>query len=138
MMRLSMGYPAAESEKNLYFKGDRRALIRQIQAVGSPESVLQWQAQVRQITVSEAIADYVYRLVSATRRTGLFTVGLSPRAGLAVVNAAKAWAFLDGRDFVVPEDVKAVWLPVTNHRVQSLQQQGSRQLLAEILEYVAA
>ena len=138
MMRLSMGYPAAESEKNLYFKGDRRALIRQIQAVGSPETVLQWQAQVRQITVSEAIADYVYRLVSATRRTGLFTVGLSPRAGLAVVNAAKAWAFLDGRDFVVPEDAKAVWLPVTNHRVQSLQQQSSRQLLAEILEHVAA
>ena len=88
--------------------------------------------------MSEAIADYVYRLVSATRRTGLFTVGLSPRAGLAVVNAAKAWAFLDGRDFVVPEDAKAVWLPVTNHRVQSLQQQSSRQLLAEILEHVAA
>ena len=55
-----------------------------------------------------------------------------------MVNAAKAWAFLDGRDFVVPEDVKAVWLPVTNHRVQSLQQQSSRQLLAEILEHVAA
>ena len=100
--------------------------------------MLQWQAQVRQITVSEAIADYVYRLVSATRRAGLFTVGLSPRAGLAVVNAAKAWAFLDGRASVVPEDVKAVWLPVTNHRVQSLQQQGNRQLLAEILEHVAA
>lgn len=137
MMRLSMGYPVEESEKMLYHIGDRRQLIQQIQAVSSPEILQQWQTKVQAITVSEAIAAYVYRLVAATRQAGKFTLGLSPRAGLAVVNAAKAWAFLEGRNFVLPEDVKAIWVSVGNHRLQSLQQQNSSKVLAEILEQVS-
>lgn len=137
MMRLSMGYPVPEAEKQLYFQGDRRKLLPKLQAVGSPETLLQWQEQVQAITLSEAVADYIFRLVAATRRAGLFAVGLSPRAGLAIANAAKAWAFLDGRDFVLPEDVKAVWVPVGNHRLQSLQQQSSSHALMEIAENVA-
>ena len=137
MMRLSMGYPVPEAEKQLYFQGDRRKLLPKLQAVGSPETLLQWQQQVQDITLSEAVADYIFRLVAATRRAGLFAVGLSPRAGLAIANAAKAWAFLEGRDFVLPEDVKAVWVPVGNHRLQSLQQQSSSHALMEIAENVA-
>ena len=137
MMRLSMGYPVPEAEKQLYFQGDRRKLLPKLQAVGSPETLLQWQEQVQAVTLSEAVADYIFRLVAATRRAGLFAVGLSPRAGLAIANAAKAWAFLDGRDFVLPEDVKAVWVPVGNHRLQSLQQQNSSHALMEIAENVA-
>ena len=137
MMRLSMGYPVPEAEKQLYFHGDRRKLLHKLQAVGSPETLLQWQEQVQAITLSEAVADYIFRLVAATRRAGLFAVGLSPRAGLAIANAAKAWAFLEGRDFVLPEDVKAVWVPVGNHRLQSLQQQNSSHALMEIAENVA-
>ena len=137
MMRLSMGYPVPEAEKQLYFHGDRRKLLHKLQAVGSPETLLQWQEQVQAITLSEAAADYIFRLVAATRRAGLFAVGLSPRAGLAIANAAKAWAFLEGRDFVLPEDVKAVWVPVGNHRLQSLQQQNSSHALMEIAENVA-
>ena len=137
MMRLSMGYPVPEAEKHLYFQGDRRKLLPKLQAVGSPETLLQWQEQVQAITLSEAVADYIFRLVAATRRAGLFAVGLSPRAGLAIANAAKAWAFLDGRDFVLPEDVKAVWVPVGNHRLQSLQKQNSNHPMMEISENVA-
>lgn len=137
MMRLSMGYPVEESEKMLYHMGDRRKLVHAIKAIGSPELLTQWQTQVQAITVSESVAAYVYRLVAATRQAGRFALGLSPRAGLAVVNAAKAWAFLEGRDFVLPEDVKAVWISVGNHRLQSLQQQNSSKALAEILEQVA-
>lgn len=137
MMRLSMGYPVEEAEKMLYHMGDRRKLVHQIQAIGSPEILAQWQAKVQEITVSEAVAAYIYRLVAATRQAGRFALGLSPRAGLSVANAAKAWAFLDGRDFVLPEDVKAVWVSVANHRLQSLQQQNSSKVLAEILEQVA-
>ncbi len=137
MMRLSMGYPVAEAEKQLYFQGDRRKLLPALKAVGSPEMLAQWQQQVQDITLSEAVADYIFRLVAATRRTGLFAVGLSPRAGLAIANAAKAWAFLEGRDFVLPEDVKAVWVPVSNHRLQSLQQQSSSRVLMEIADNVA-
>lgn len=137
MMRLSMGYPVEAAEKMLYHTGDRRQMVHRIQTLASPEQLLAWQNQVRGVTVSKAVAEYVYRLVSATRRAGLFAVGLSPRAGLAVVNAAKAWAFLDGRDFVVPEDVKAVWVAVGNHRLQSLQQQNSSTILTQILHEVA-
>lgn len=137
MMRLSMGYPIEEEETILYHLGDRRQFIHQIQVIGSPEQLQQWQAQVKQVTVSEAVAAYIYRLVATTRRAGVFALGLSPRAGLAVANAAKAWAFLEGRDFVLPEDVKAVWVAVGNHRLQSLQQQNSTKVLAEILDHVA-
>ncbi|MDO4433652.1 MAG: MoxR family ATPase [Alysiella sp.] len=137
MMRLSMGYPIEEAEKHLYHHGDRRRLLEQIKAIGSPEKLAAWQQQVQNITVSEAVAAYIYRLVSATRRPGVFALGLSPRAGLAVANAAKAWAFLEGRTFVLPEDVKAVWIAVANHRLQSLHQQSSSKVLAEIAENVA-
>lgn len=137
MMRLSMGYPIEEAEKHLYHHGDRRRLLPQIKAIASPEILQQWQQKVQEVTVSEAVAAYVYRLVSATRRAGVFALGLSPRAGLAVVNAAKAWAFLDGRAFVLPEDVQAVWVAVGNHRLQSLHQQDSSKVLAEILQQVS-
>lgn len=137
MMRLSMGYPVEAAEKELYHKGDRRRFVPKIQAIGSPEKLHAWQQQVQAVTVSEAVAAYIYRLVAATRRPGVFALGLSPRAGLAVANAAKAWAFLEGRDFVIPEDVQAVWVSVGNHRLQSLQQQNSSKVLAEIAEHVA-
>ena len=137
MMRLSMGYPVEEAEKQLYLQGDRRRLMPKLQAAGSPEQLAQWQQQVQSVTVSEAVAGYIYRLVSATRRPGLFVLGLSPRAGLALASAAKANAFLEGRNFVVPEDVKTVWIPVANHRLQSLHGQDSAKVLTELAENVA-
>ena len=137
MMRLSMGYPVEQAEKILYQKGDRRKLLSNIQAIAHAEKLSQWQAEVQEVIVSEAVAEYVYRLVTATRRAGVFALGLSPRAGLAVVNAAKAWAYLEGRNYVLPEDVKAIWVSVGNHRLQSLQQQNSHIVLEEILEHVA-
>ncbi len=136
MMRLTLGYPAEESEKQLYAQGDRRRLLPKLQAVASAEKLAAWQQQVRAVKVSEAVAAYVYRLVSATRRPGMFALGLSPRAGLAVTSAAKAWAFLEGRAFVLPEDVKAVWVEAANHRLQPLHQQNSRQVLLELMEKV--
>ena len=137
MMRLSMGYPAEEAEKALYRQGGRRHAAAQLQAVATPQQLAQWQQQVRGLTVSDAVAAYVYRLVAATRRPGLFVTGLSPRAGLSLLAAAKAWAFLEGRDFVLPEDLKAVWVPVANHRLQTLNQRDSADVLNEIVAHVA-
>ena len=138
MMRLSMGYPAAEAEKMLYFHGDRRRVLPKIQPVCNAETLTSWQQQAAQTKFAQAAADYVFRLVQATRQPGLFVTGLSPRAGLAVVNAAKAWAFMHGRDHVLPDDIKAVWISVTNHRLRPLQQGGSStQLLNGILNHVA-
>ncbi|WP_027009118.1 AAA family ATPase [Conchiformibius kuhniae] len=137
MMRLSMDYPVEQAEIQLYHQGDRRRLLPKIQACASPETLRQWQQQAAAITVSETVAAYVYRLVAATRRPGVFALGLSPRAGLAVIKAAKAWAFLAGRNFVLPEDVQAVWVPVGNHRLQPLHQRSTADTLAEIRDHVA-
>ncbi|HRM22522.1 MAG TPA: MoxR family ATPase, partial [Neisseria sp.] len=122
MMRLSLGYPDAAAEKQLYVHGDRRRALPALQAVCDAPLLQQWQRQAAEVKFAPAAADYVYRLVQATRQPGRFVLGLSPRAGLAVVNAAKAWAFMQGRGHVLPDDIKAVWVAVANHRLQPLQQ----------------
>ena len=138
MMRLSMGYPAPEAEKQLYFAGDRRQTLPALQAVCHAALLQQWQEEVRQVKFATAAADYVFRLVQATRQSGRFVTGLSPRAGLAVVQAAKASAFIHGRPHVLPDDIKSVWIPVANHRLQPVQQGlSSSQLLMDILNHVA-
>lgn len=138
MMRLSMGYPSAEAEKQLYFQGDRRQTLPQLRAVCDAEALAGWMQEAAAVKVSQAAADYVFRLVEASRQPGRFVLGLSPRAGLAVVAAAKAWAFMQGRSHVLPDDVKAVWVPVANHRVQAVQQQqNSEMLLKDLLDHVA-
>lgn len=121
MMRLSLDYPVPQAEKLLYLQGDRRAYISQLQAALNPEKLTQLQQTVRKIKVSEPIAEYVLALIEATRAQGLFALGLSPRSGLAVLSAAKAWAFLNGRDYLLPEDVKAVFESVASHRLHPLQ-----------------
>ena len=137
MMRLSMGYPAPEAEKMLYFHGDRRRALPQVKPVCNAETLRGWQQQAAQVRFAQAAADYVYRLVEATRRPGQFVTGLSPRAGLAVVNAAKAWAFMHARGHVLPDDVKAVWVSVANHRLQPVQQGATAaQILSGILSHV--
>lgn len=138
IMRLSIGYPTAEAEKRLYFQGSSRNLMPTLQAVCDAQMLRQWQQQAAQVKFSAAAADYVFRLVQATRQSGRFVMGLSPRAGLAVVNAAKAWAFMQGRGHVLPDDIKAVWVAVANHRVKSVQQGlTSSQLLYDLLNHVA-
>ncbi|EGV36877.1 AAA family ATPase [Neisseria weaveri] len=138
MMRLSLGYPTAEAEKTLYAGGSRRQVLPKLKAVCNADQLQQWQAQAAQVKFSQAAAEYVYRLVQATRQPGLFVLGLSPRAGLAVVAAAKAWAFMEGREYVLPDDIKAVWAAVANHRVQPVQQGlSSMQILSDILNHVA-
>ena len=138
MMRLSLGYPDAAAEKQLYAHGDRRRALPALQAVCDASLLQQWQQQAAEVKFAPAAADYVYRLVQATRQPGRFVLGLSPRAGLAVVNAAKAWAFMQGRGHVLPDDIKAVWVAVANHRLQPLQQGlASAQILADLLQHVA-
>ncbi|RXZ44901.1 AAA family ATPase [Crenobacter cavernae] len=117
LMRLSLGMPPAEAERALYLGEDRRALLERLPACLSPQTLAELQARAAAQTVSSALADYVLALVEATRRADRFVCGLSPRAGLAVVAAARAWSMLEGRDYVLPEDVKAVFASVACHRL---------------------
>jgi len=119
LIRISLGYPAREVEKQLYTNDDSRKLIEELNPVINPDKLIELQNQVDNITVSDTLYEYLQDLVEATRQNANWTHGLSPRGGLALLKAAKAWAVLDNREYVQPEDIQAVWGSVTEHRLLS-------------------
>lgn len=118
LMCISLGYPDAAAERALLAGDDRRQLIRTMQATMSPQEMCETQAAIRQIHVSDALIHYVQQLAQATRHSHHFIEGMSPRAAIALLQAAKAWAALEGRNHVLPEDVQAVLIPVVAHRLR--------------------
>ena len=134
LMCVTLGYPDAAAERALLLGADRRAMLHTLPAVMNAEELLQAQAGLRAIHASAAVVDYVLALVHATRAPGVFADGLSPRAALALLQAARAWAALAGRDHVTPDDVQAVLLPVCAHRLHAAQGSlDSRALLHHML-----
>lgn len=118
LLRVRMGYlPVADEAAMLRARLDRSAPEAVLSPVGDPETVLALRAAVERIEVDDDLVDYVVALVDATRKHAQIQVGASPRGGLALVQLARARALLDRRDFVVPEDVKAVAVPVLAHRI---------------------
>ncbi|MGN5592718.1 AAA family ATPase [Stutzerimonas nitrititolerans] len=118
LMRLSLGYPAQAAERALLLGDSRRALLTRLEPLLDHAGLLAIQQAVTEVRVSDALVDYVLRLVEATRTQPQFAWGLSPRASLALLAAARAWAFVDGRDYVIPEDVQAVLPAVVGHRLR--------------------
>jgi MoxR-like ATPase len=117
LMRVSLGYPDRASERQLLSGADRRAQLAHLPGLLSAEQLRQLQDAVQAVHAAPALLDYLQDLIDATRTGTWFVQGLSPRAGMAVLRAAKAQAFLEGRDFVAPDDLRRV-LPVTvAHRV---------------------
>ncbi len=119
LMRVQLGYPDAEAERALLAGAERRTLIDDLPACMSIPELLELQRQARSVFVSAALIDYVQALIAFTRRDSELVNGLSPRAGLALLNSARAWALLDGRAQVEPEDVQAVLPSVAGHRLRS-------------------
>ncbi len=118
LMRLSLGYPAKAAEKALLLGDSRRDLLARLEPVLDRATLVAIQSAVSQVRVSDALVDYVLRLVEATRTQPQFAWGLSPRGSLALLAAARAWAYLDDRDYVIPEDVQAVLPSVAGHRLR--------------------
>ena len=118
LMRIELGYPDANAERQLLKGIDRRQLLKQLQAVITANVLLTLQQQASELIVSDALIDYLQKILQHTRESGHYHHGLSPRAGLGLLNAAKAWAFIEGRDHVLPEDIQAVLPSVVNHRLQ--------------------
>ena len=112
LMRVSLGYPDRASERQLLGGADRRAQLAQLPGLLNAEQLGQLQDAVQAVHAAPALLDYLQDLIDATRKGSWFVQGLSPRAGMAVLRAAKAQAFLEGRDFVAPDDLRRV-LPVT-------------------------
>ena len=119
LMRLSLGYPAAAAEKALLLGGTGRSRLDSVTPVLSRAQLLALQAAVPQVTASEAIVDYILRLVTRTRESHLCAWGLSPRASLGLLASARAWAMLENRAYVIPEDVQAVLPAVVSHRLRA-------------------
>ena len=118
LMRLSLGYPARAAEKALLLGEARRELLPKIEPLLDHSELAAIQTLIPQVRTSDALVDYVLRLVEATRSEPQFAWGLSPRASLALLAAARAWAFLANREYVIPEDVQAVLPSVVGHRLR--------------------
>jgi MoxR-like ATPase len=118
MMRIELGYPDRDAERALLSGTDRRDLLATLDPGMSPAELMELQAAAQRIHIAPALLDYVQAIVEHTRRSPEYVAGLSPRAALALVHSARAWAMLEGRDKVLPEDVQAILPGVAAHRLR--------------------
>lgn len=135
LMRIHLGYPDTQAERALLAGQDRRRMLPNISPVLNPAQLAQLQTQLEKIHVSAALLDYVQALLAYSRQAADFTMGLSPRAGLALLRAARAWAMLEGRDHILPDDIQMVLPSVVNHRLRSAtdSETGSTENLSRLL-----
>ena len=136
LLRVSLGYPDPSAERELLLGRHGRGELSQIHACISHEQLLVIQQQVPNIQMSDALLDYVQRLVAHTRQRDLCTLGLSPRGSLALVRSAQSWALIQGRNHVLPEDVQAVFVAVSGHRLVGRRETQGDQLARHILSSV--
>ncbi len=136
LMRIRLGYPDHAAERLLLAGQDRHRLIAQQPACITPAQLEALQKAAAAIHTAPALLDYCQALIAFTRESSVYSYGLSPRGGLALLRAAKSWAFMDQRDAVIPEDLQAVLAAVAGHRLYA-DSQDSAAIVAPILEKVA-
>jgi MoxR-like ATPase len=126
LMQITLGFPDRTIERQLFEGRNPRAALQQAVALVTLDQWFALQARVGDVQVSGSVLDYVQRLVDQTRYSGDFQWGLSPRAALGLMQAARAWALLQRRQFVVPEDIQAVFGPVASHRLRYQMRSGQQ------------
>lgn len=141
MSRLSLGYPQFEEEIEMMKQRQKSNPLDDIQSVLSPEMILQYQKMIDQIYVHDDIYHYIMQIITATRSHSQIEQGVSPRGSLAIMKTAKAYAFLNDRDYVIPQDVQYVVPMVLAHRFiltyeAKMNKVSSYQIVDEILESV--
>lgn len=136
MLRVSLDYPDAAAERALLTGSDRRDLLAQLTPQLDGAGLAELSRRAQSVTASGALLDYLQALLAASRRHADIRVGLSPRAGLALLGAARAWALLSGRQHVLPEDIQALFVPLAAHRLVPTRGANgdslARNLLAEV------
>ncbi len=137
LMRIELGYPDRDAERALLSGADRREMLAVLEPSLTPAGLVSLQEEAGRVHVAPALLDYVQAIVEHTRRSANYVSGLSPRAALALVHSARAWAYLEGRDKVIPEDVQAVLPGVAAHRLRPAHDTNRRvdvaaQLLAAV------
>ena len=140
LMRLELGYPNEENERDLITGDDRRAMLADIDAVTSPDVLQKLQSAARDVHMSDPLVDYVQALVRQTRESPDIDIGLSPRGALALVGAAKAHAFVEHHSGVYPDDIQAVFAAVAGHRLKpagNTTYRSAAELCQHVLDSVA-
>jgi len=133
LMRITLGYPDANAERALLQATDRRELLPQLAPCMTPEELAALQRATRNVHASPALLDYVQALADYSRKSADYVNGLSPRAALALLNAARAWTFINGRNQVLPEDIQAIVPGVVSHRLHMTRDRASNAAIAEQL-----
>ncbi len=137
MLRVSLDYPDASAERELLIGTDRRDLLTHLTPQLEAASLIALNQQTRSITASPALLDYLQALLAASRRHPDIRVGLSPRAGLSLLAAARAWAMLSDRGHVLPEDLQALFVPLAAHRLVASRGASGDTLARTLLSEVA-
>ncbi|MEM6885648.1 MAG: MoxR family ATPase [Verrucomicrobiota bacterium] len=119
MMKLSLGFPGRDAERDLLSGPNRRDLIDGLEPLFSGEELVALQQKIPEVETADPLLDYVLDLLTYTRETGAENTGLSPRAGMALTRSAQAWAYLEGRPMVIPEDIQKVAPYVLGHRLSA-------------------
>jgi len=131
LMRIELGYPDRDAERALLLGEERRNLVATLEPCLAPGELIELQTGANQVHAAAALLDYIQAIVEHTRRAPEFTNGLSPRAALGILHAAKAWAMLEGRDKILPEDVQAILPGVAGHRLAPAHE-GARKRASEV------
>jgi len=138
MMRLELGYPNHRTERALLKGKDRREMIAELVPTLTIQALLDIQNAVPQVHVADALIDYLQAILEFSRQSPRYRAGLSPRAGLAVLHCAQAWALMQGRDHVIPEDVQTILPGVIGHRLVAMaEQQNTQALVQQLIDEVA-
>lgn len=131
---ISLGYPSKTAERKLYSRSFSKDLNKPLATILSTKQLIEIQSEIESFYANNEVKDYLQLLIEKTRNNHLFVDGLSPRAGLAMFRLAQALAYIEGRDFVIPEDVQKAFLPISSHRLRSASAQHQVvQLLQSLL-----
>ncbi|MDH3591720.1 MAG: MoxR family ATPase [Planctomycetota bacterium] len=117
MMRIGIGYPARDAEREMLLTQQKSNPVDALEPILSVDDIRDAQRAVREIRVDDSLRDYVLAIVAATRDSSQLRLGVSPRGANALQRASQAYAFLDGRDYIIPDDIKRLSLPVLAHRL---------------------
>ena len=135
MIKISMGYPTVEEETGILLDRLGENPANEVRPVMTAEQLSACIAEVQQVNFAESLCRYVAELSAATRAHGGVELGVSPRASLAIMQASRAYAYLDGRDYVVPEDIVRLMIPVFSHRIVLRQEMKMRRMdVAAVLQ----
>ena len=138
MMRLSLGYPDKETESEIIEMNLNRIPVKELKPVANASDILNIQKDLGNIILSKPIRDYIIEIVQATRESSNIIIGASPRAGIALAKACRARALIKNREYVIPDDVKSLVIPVLMHRLIADSSQTAANMLENIINKIPA